>query len=300
MLPNLPQRLLIALALVVGGLFCLSVRPLLMPGDGMGGLTLLRAPVTWAGAALLVAVAGLPAAALGTVAAASGNKLGGVFAVGVAVGLLGVAGGPIDGWLWRTANPAGYVWLVGEMLLWAAGVIGLLMLIERGHAPVRGRLPALLRSDDRSHPSPLGWPGATGVVSCVVAAVVGGLATYALLQASNAEQVAGAMILGFAVGGLVARLANPNARAAGVLLSPCVVGIAAYAYVALNYVSEPQLLRAWYDGELLNLALALPIHYASMGVAGAALGLGMGQSLEQLHMREVAGQATVIGPTDVT
>jgi hypothetical protein len=51
------------------------------------------------------------------------------------------------------------------------------------------------------------------------------------------------------------------------------------------------LMLAKHLGELLGLGLALPIHYAAAGVAGATLGVGLGQALEhnyQQTAREVS------------
>ena len=47
-------------------------------------------------------------------------------------------------------------------------------------------------------------------------------------------------------------------------------------------------MTAWYDGTLPGPALALPIHYASAALVGAAAGIGLAHSFE----------ATATNPTE--
>ena len=42
---------------------------------------------------------------------------------------------------------------------------------------------------------------------------------------------------------------------------------------------KPDLLASWYDGGVLGMARALPIHYASAGVIGCCLGIGWAQAV---------------------
>jgi hypothetical protein len=293
MLPNVKQRLWIALALVLGGLMLLSVAGLVAPSDGSTGLVVLEARIGPAAGVALVAVAALPAVALGVVAAAAGNALGGVFTVAGAIAFLGVAGGSTSGWLWRSALPGSYWLLAVEMLLWAGGLIGVMAAIQQGRPWVRQRMPASLRSDQPSHPSPLRWPSQSGLLGGVIAAVLGGVAANLLLRSTDMGQITGGLILAFTLAGLIARTTCPKASPTPILLSPCLTGLAGYAYLAVSYVTTDQVLAAWYAGQLLNLGLALPIHYASAGVMGAAMGVGFAQGLEQIHQEAVA---ETVGP----
>jgi hypothetical protein len=300
MLPNFKQRLAMAAVAILGGTLLVWGADLLVASDGSGGLVLLQARL---GPALATAVLiGLlvPVVALALVVAAMGNKLGGVFTLAAALAMLGIAGGPADGWYWRSSLPGGYWLLAIEAALWGGGWIGALALIERFTQPIAARLPAALRSATPSHATPWRWPKQRALVGALVAAVVGAVLSSMLLRSTDVGQVTGALVLGFTIGGLVARATVPGATATGILLSPLLAAIAGYIYLATQFVTADQVLAAWYADQLLGLGSALPIHYAAAGVVGTTLGVGLGQAMEHNYHETAreAGESVAVSGTE--
>ena len=164
------------------------------------------------------------------------------------------------------------------------GLVGLLVLIEKLRDPLRQNLP-FLASDDHygahtcmSLPKPKAW------LSGALTAGVGGLVAHLLIQSSDSGQVIGSMLLAFTIGGLVGHLIVPQSNPVATLLSPIVVAGVVYAYVWLAYEAG-DLWAAKNAGHLPGLALAMPIHYASVAVAGTAMGVGMAQGLDPARTR---------------
>ena len=76
------------------------------------------------------------------------------------------------------------------------------------------------------------------------------------------------------------RVATAHLLAAvSILLAPTLTSAAWYLFIGLTGGSGDQMLAAHFAGESWNVGLALPIHYASAGVAGAAIGIGWSQQL---------------------
>ena len=288
MFPNLPQRLMIALTVVVGGLIWALAAGPLSAGDALGGLSLWQARIGWLAALGLWLVAALPAVGLGLVTASTGNVLGGVFATAGALGLLAIFGGPIDGWLWRSELPGAYAWLAVELAFMAGVWAGLLALLQWTSGPLRAHIGARLGGHTPAHASPLTRPGGQGLIALLATAAIGGGLSELLLKTTDVGQVMWGLVLGFLLAGLVGRVAVPRASPAMPLLAPFLTGIVAYGYLALEYLTGSAVIAAWYGGDLPGLGLALPIHYASAGLAGAAMGVGAGQLLERAHRDEAA------------
>jgi len=300
---------LLAVTLLVGALIWGWATAGAMPVGGYSGLSL------WAAGAgvVMLALAGLPAVAGGVLLAERGNVLGGPFVVSGA--LLGVAlvGGGMDGWFWRQASaerlPGAYTALAAETLVWL-GVVLLPLVVARWRAggkttddePAGDEM-----SEGGSTPGvggrlvPVGAPGA-GIpgagawLGAVIAAAAAGVLIMLMLRTTDPMQVAGTLLASFAIGAMVARTFLPGADELPVLVSPAVVAVAAYLYVAWSgqYGSTAATLAAWYSkiipdptgpAALPGVALALPVAYASAGVLGCTVGIGIAQGFARARVQ---------------
>ena len=278
MLPAFRQRLCIAAAILIGGLCWLLVSESLSPEDASTGITLSDARVGALAAAVLVVLAGLPALGLGTLAAAMANPLAGPFVVGTALMMPVWRGGAGYGWLWRSEPPASYVWLAMEMVWWLLFYLMLMGASRAVRLPLRRRLPRLTAPAHQELSLLRGGARASTWLALAVSTVVSGLLSYVLIQGVDVGQVLLSLVLAFAIGGLVAQATVPDAGGLGVVLSPLVVGVIGYVLVSLGDADTPDQMRALvYAREVSGFAWTLPIHYASAGVAGACLGVGIGQ-----------------------
>ncbi|MCX5659515.1 MAG: hypothetical protein NTW19_07300 [Planctomycetota bacterium] len=281
------QRLVIGAAASFGLAALLMVRLPLTPANGSSGLSLLDARVGPVAATLLAIAACLPAIILGSVAAASGSSLAGAFVLAFSLATLAVVGGPISGWLWRANIPSAYKGLIVEVLVWQAILIVAFIIMQRCSAAIRRRFPAIAppgapsaAADPHVH-----FPGLQTLGAGVICAMVAGLVASLLLPNGNVGQVVGALSVGFAIGGMVGHLVLPHANVIGLLASPSLVAIVAYAYAGMHYNSADALLTAWYGQKLPGLALVLPIYYASAAVAAVAAGIGIAQSLDSSRLQ---------------
>lgn len=279
MLPSMRQRLVIGGAVVVGALGWLATLGSLRAADGSTGLSLASSPMGFARSTLLVLAAGLPAVALGLVSAATGHPLAGVFAVAISLVALAAAGGPIDGWIYRSSVPADYKLLLLETFVWQLGVCVLLMVIQRLRSPLRSRLPVLATHDHLGVDMSLRFPQAQAIASGLVSALVAALVGNFLLRSTSNGQVIGALLVAFTAGGVAGQLTFYHSNPVGILMSPALVAAAGYGYVIFSFNSEQAFLRAWYEQRVLGIALVLPIFYASAALAGSCMGVGIAQSL---------------------
>lgn len=291
MFPSLRHRLLIFAAVALAAATWLLAWPCLLAADRSSGLTLLfsgSGMLMTLGLTLLVS---LPVLAIATIVSAGGHPLSGVFVAGTSLLFITGAGGPIDGWLYNLHSPADYRLLSVEMILWQIGTMLLLLAIVRSRKPLQAAIPWLKAGQDDLHPSPdvvtMPTPASlgSGLVCAAVAAVVG----MVLIRSSDAGQVIGSLIVAFAAGGAAGQLVFPAHRQSlSMLCAPALVAIVAYLYVSVNYSSQEELLRAWFNqttpeaglmNRLPGLALALPIYYTAAGLTGVTLGIGLGQSV---------------------
>lgn len=281
MLPAFKQRIVIAIAVVIGALcWCLAKGPL-TPIDASSGITLSDARAGIVPAVAVVLVAGIPAIVLGIVAAGFGNPLSATFVVAASLTVLAAAGGGSAGYLWRADLPSGFLWLAGGLVVWFV----LHALVALASVNVRGLLrnfvPQLVSPSSEVTLLPARHQVLGSLAGLAVTAAAGAMLTNLLVRSTDVGQIVGGLIFGFAVAGLLARMLVSETSAAAVLLAPLVVGVGAYLWVAFSgsYGSDTSILRAWYTGQLPGVALPLPIHYASAGVVGACLGWGMGQGV---------------------
>lgn len=289
MLPTIRHRIVVAVAILVGAVVWQATFGLVEAADGTSGLSLMSARVGVVGATAAVAIAGLLALGLGLIASVMGNPLSGVFAVAVGLVVLAWEGGDMDGWLLRAQLPGDFGMLMVEMVIWQGGVMCMLLAIQWLRSPMRAQWPALAYQDHLGvdvhliHPQLQAW--AAGLICALCA---GGLG-YFLIRTSDVGQVIGSLFFAFCVGGLLVGLIFPKTNPVGVLFSPALVALAAYAYMMTGFESDGAVLEAWYGQRLPGLVFALPIHYVSAGVAGCAAGVGLAQGFEAAKARTVGG-----------
>ncbi len=133
----------------------------------------------------------------------------------------------------------------------------------------------------------------TAMLGGVVCTAVGAGVLLLLLRSVQTPQVIAAIVAAFMFGSLAANQLFPRTPMIAIVLSPFCVGIGAFVITLFSYETSEQLLTAMRHTlnltaepntkHLLSLAIAQPIHYASAGVAGVALGLGWSQSIRASH-----------------
>jgi len=283
MLPQLKHRLIIGLSLVIGAMCWLLAMGTLTPADGSTGLSLMDAHIGTVPAIFVVLATGLPAILVALVVASTGNPLAGTFTVSGSLVLLAAMGGPIDGYLYRSTLPHGYRTLVAESIVWLVLLAVIFVAIDRLRIKVRPGLAKLTVKQHLGTRTQLALPGTKPLLAGVVAAIVGAFLCNILIQSPDGGQVNGSLMLGFGLAALIAQMTVPQRNPIVILLSPMLVAAVAYLWVARSYSSPDAMLADLYDHNLLNLALAMPIHYAASGITGCAMGVGMAQTLE--HVR---------------
>lgn len=280
MLPPLKHRLVIGITLVVGALCWLFARGPLTAVDGSTGLSLMDARAGLFPALLILIVAGLPAIIAGLIAASTGNPLTGAFTISLSLLPMAAMGGSIEGYLRRTDLPAGYKPLAVEAFLWLIFMTIVFVLIDRLRTGVRPSLEKLAVKRHMGTRTKMTWPGGRPLLAGLVTAGLGAFFCNILIQTADGGQVNCSLILGFGTAALVAQMTVPQRNPLVILLCPMLVAAGAYLYTALAYPSMDDLLYSLYSHDVLKLSLALPIQYASSGVVGCALGVGLAQTLD--------------------
>jgi len=303
MLPPMRQRLVMFAVMIAVGWLYLQGAPAARAADGSAGATLVFA-ASPAGAGGWFAGLTMIAAVGGAVVAALGNPLAGVFAVAAGLAAAAVTGGPIDTWMRNVEGPSAYWGLVGETLIWAvmAVVAGAVIYLggrmigarlpgegdksgesseekaadsdedQRSTAPLAALLPTLAEEIGRTLNVKRTWVVAIG--AGVLTTLIAMLACSWLLQSTLVYQSFWGILLAFFIGAFTANLIFPSAMPIGTLISPFIAAAAFYAMAAMG---DEMLVRAFFRGEVWHGATALPIFYASAGVAGAAMGVGMAE-----------------------
>lgn len=303
MLPTITQRLLMLAATILSTLCLLPVLPYLTSPDGSPGLSLLDARVGVVWACGLILLAGLPALLLGLYVSSAGNPLSGVFTIGFALMVLAANGGSMTGLIWRQAErprgaPSGgsiFMQLEVEMVLWALAWCLMMFLLRRYRQRIRDFLiPRTLKTNFSSQ-MPIEEddtprfvlhvrPGMAGLLCAALAFVL----CKVLMQTPTSGQVIGAILLSFAIAGLSARLILPTGNVVYLLLSPLLVGFATYALGAVLHgsASADDLILRWQRGEISGPMFAMPIHWASAGLIGVSIGIGMAQAIDRVRVAE--------------
>ncbi len=198
---------------------------------------------------------------------------------------VGLHGGSVEGLLRATDAPvaAAYAGMAAELAVGALLWLGGLAVIERVDAALQQRLPQAARPPQG--PRLFAWAHMAtmnaGLICAVVAAAIG----FVLLRDPDPKQAVGGLIIAFMLGGLAAQTAYPRGAATGMLLSPALVGLAAYAWFAWQSGPTDVVLADLYARRLLPLALAMPLHYLGAGTLGCVLGIAWAKALagEQNH-----------------
>lgn len=311
MFPSLRTRLLITIAAIAGSMLWVSAANAALAPDGSGGISLLTASSTGVAVSMIL-LAGLPALIMGLLISAFGNPLAGLFTAGICLCSLAVAGGTMDQWLKRNGAslPGDYMKLAIETVAWFAAVIGFMCIAMTTRPRIRKTIPQLSDKYHFGQETRLRRIDKSSWTAGGITVLVGGLLAFILLRTAESGQIVGGLILGFMIaaftGNLVAgslfgesvpiqkgsdkveRIVSPPKNPIPVLLSPAVVAIVGYLITLLTHSDQTALMDHWYEGGVIGLARALPIHYASAGVIGCCLGIGWAQA--------VAGGAT--GPEE--
>lgn len=126
-----------------------------------------------------------------------------------------------------------------------------------------------------------------GAMSLLLAAAMVGV----LQQTPASGQVIGSSLVGFLVAGFFSHQAFPTPSRLTILLSPLVLAVASYLYVAFAHDSADQMRELFnrrYGEPLAPTALAMPASYASAGVLGAVLGVAWSQTAHEARKKHVA------------
>ena len=279
------QRLIVLIAIVIAGMIYLWGLPGWRSAEGIAGASLLYAasPVAAIGwAIVLTAAAGVIAA----FTAAQGRILHAAIVLSIGLLFPAIKGGTIDERLRSFEDSSGYWVFALESVVWLL-VLGVALWVV---AAIAQRLRRQFRppeQEDGSEPPAAGAASAArGAVkstdtlaAAALTLIVGSVLTMLLLQTAERGQAIAGLILAF---GLAAGAAHQSFRSAHplpMLLSPLILSIFAYAYAAMTGGTSEAMLTRYFEGDFIHPALALPIYYASAGVAGVTLGLLWSHSL---------------------
>ncbi len=287
MLSSTQQRLLIAASIGLGGLVWIGILPTLKAPDGSTGLSLFTASCgPWLAMALIL-IGGLPAVALGALCASTGRFVHGLFVYGGTLTLLALKSGSSAGWLETAHLPNDYLVLAFEMLIWQIGLLLAIQIISQLRSLAAQRLPELLTNENLWQPR-LAKPNHIEIKAGFTATAIAFLACFVCLQTTDTVQILGALVLAFALGAAIAQTIFPQNNPIGILFSPALVAILGYGLVLLRFDGPGPLIQAWFSRTQNGVslwqhfpgpALALPIHYASAGLVGCSLGIGIAKSI---------------------
>lgn len=282
------HKIFMIVSIIIGAAVWAGAARSLQAPDASSGLSLVSANIHPVAAALMVTLWGLPAMGLGLLVATMRKATSGVLVAAVSLCLLAIAGGEQAGWMYSADLPGEYGRLIVEMLVWQMGLVALVLIYQQ-YADVLGRKWPKLIDTKQQHSLDLRlvqWDKRSiyaGILCAAVAWFVGGL----LLRTSATGQIIGAFIVAFGLGGFVAMLIFPNSNPVGVMFSPMIVAVIAYALVLYRFDSRDQVLSAWFllggqfgatSPKLPPLAMAMPIHFISAGIAGCCMGAGLGHA----------------------
>lgn len=309
MLPSQTQRVLMLLAVVIGVPMWWWAVEVLQPADGLGGWVLRDASGGVAGGLGIVLLAALPAVLAGGIVAAAGNPIAGVLCVALST-VVGWWGTAFDGVAVRAVDAGGggtlYLSLGLELLAWFGLLGAMLLALQWMHLAWRGKLSHRLTSRHLGGKVDLRYVEGKSVTAGLITMGVGFALSLALVRSTDPGQVVGGLVLGFALAALVGHAVSPNERPGVVLAAPLGVGAVGYAWAGWKVAAAAgsgtgsagelhggafpgageALLRLLYEGALPGPALALPMHYATAGVVGCVIGIGIGQVLEHAKLGE--------------
>jgi hypothetical protein len=288
------QRLMILLAIFAAGFVMAGAAKSGAPADASGPYSLLYAAAPSEAMFWLVVFSAV-AVCIGAVAGAFGNPLGGVFVVAMALIYPATRGGGIDLWLRAVESERDYWRLIMEMHLWAAwAVLVIFGAMALGQALARWfpgvfvqvadpeeieELPDEVTTEESRIPV-----GLQPVLGALLAAVVGLVLTPFWVRSPDPQQVAWGLGAAYLLAGLFGHQTFPGGHPIGVLLAPFLGGAFWYVMVATDAggavaQAEGGLLEVYFSKDLIRGSLAMPVHYASAGLAGVTMGVGWSQVL---------------------
>ncbi|MEM6334360.1 MAG: hypothetical protein AAF823_13570 [Planctomycetota bacterium] len=280
MVPSWRQRWIVVVGIFAGALAWWQAGGWLSATDGTPGYVLADAAVGWPAATAAIGLLGVVALGLGGVAAATGQPLSGAIVIATSLTALALRGGSSMGFFWRHDLPDGYGVLLVEAFLWLAGLLAGVIGLQR----IRDKLRPLPDPPEASLKAV-----SVSTCLCALAATTAGIALSLLLvRTTEPVQIVGGLLLSYLIAGGVCYLFSPYANPVGAIASPLIGGIAVYAWMLTSDRTHDDLLAAAYAEALPGLAVALPIHLASAGALGAALGVGLAQGIDEARHEAAA------------
>jgi hypothetical protein len=274
------------------------------PAAGVDGATLLDAAALGQSIGLAIVLLGV-VIVVGMLIAAVTTPVQGALAMAIGLIVPAVRGGTIDEWMRQAESSSAFGMLAIESLLWAvmlglgaagiaAGSSKLRKRMRRGKGagadePAAGLWGQKVRTEagllggpaDRS-PVPVHLRGRVNMVlGMVVSVIVGGAAAMLLVRSIDPWQVVWGLGLAFLFAAMIGQQMFPSNNPLGLLVSPLIAGAVWYAYAAVTGGSGQRMLHDYFTGSFVHAALAMPIFYASAGVAGAAAGVLWAQSMNK-------------------
>ncbi|MEO0587643.1 MAG: hypothetical protein AAF078_08385 [Planctomycetota bacterium] len=283
MIPSWRQRWIVVVGVLAGAFAWWQAGGWLAAVDGTPGYVLADAAVGWPAATAAIALLGVVALVLGGVAAATGQPLSGVIVIATSLTALALRGGSSMGFFWRHDLPAGYGTLLIEAFLWLAGLLAAVIGLQR----IRDKLRPLPDPPEAS----IKAVSVSTCLSALAATAIGVALSLLLVRTTEPVQIFGGLLLSYLIAGGVCYLFTPYANPVGAIASPLLGGIAVYAWMLTSNRTHDDLIAAVYAEALPGLAVALPIHLASAGTLGAALGVGLAQGIDEAR-HEAVGAAS--------
>lgn len=293
--PPTVYRLFIVVAVAVCGILYIQALPVARAADGTEGFTLLLSaePLT---AAVWVAVLTAVAVAVALAATAIGRPTAGVFVVAAGLAIAAAKGGSIDGWLRRADGTGLYGFFAAEMLAWTGLWVAVTLVVYQFNAFLQKLAPERaegVAEGAASVPEPTWWgaadamEGRSGVGAELLAAgtciVIGSVGVAVLVRVPQWPQVVWGVGISYLIAGLVAHQVSPVRNPLLFVLSPLIAGLGWYVYIAMQGMDRTELLHHYFQGQFWPAGLALPVHYASAGVAGAMFGRAWSQGMLRQH-----------------
>lgn len=282
------------IAIVAGALGWLAIKLPLTAAEGSSGLSLMDARSGIVVGCLLLLAAGLPALIGAIYVSAAGNPLSGIFTTGFALLILAGQGGSMTGLIRRQDLGGGvFVQLQIELGLWALAWCVLMFLVRRYRWWVREKLvPHRLQTPFSRKLTEEDTPRFVLHVAPIVAGLICGTLGWVgckyMITTPQTGQVIGALLVVFTLSAFAAREFVPTGNVVFLVLSPVAVALAGYLHMAVVHgaVSPAELNGLWQTGRITGAAMALPIHYASAGMVGVAMGIGLAQAIDRVRFAE--------------
>ncbi len=286
------KRMLALLAVTAIAIFCFRlIESPLRAADGSSGISLFYAQVSFPAAMGLLLLGMVIPFALCVGLGCWGNPLRGVFAMCLALAVLGHRGGGMANWMRTHELPGAYGVLIVELLIWSVllgALVGAIHLVRKALAGRYGWI------DPRHRPL---WRLDVDTFGAgVTAAAVGAILTWFIVQTADVGQVVWGLGLSFLLAGFVAHYIWPAAAPGAMLAAPLVVGVGGYLATLVLYSTHPEVLAAFYGSGLHGHAKALPVHYASAAMVGLVIGIAWRQVLAEGE-RESDNQAESTQPS---